>query len=186
MKKTSFFILLLFLTFTLVYGQDDKLKKIKQIYAETNDRIAKSKLPSEKGSGNYYCNEVLVNSTNGAWRAVGIYSNKIAFWYNDQPGFQQEENQPDWIVLEKIEVNSLISVGTFHEEYLYDKGQLIFCYKTTEYGDVPKKEYRYYYWNGKLFRYQEDQELKDLNSANDKEVIDRSLELQKLFLKTFN
>ena len=186
MKKLPILLLLVFFYSAIAYGQEDKLKKIKTLYADTNYKIAKSKLPGEEGWGNLYSTEINVNSNNGSWRAVGTYSNKIVFWYNDQPGFQQEENQLDWIVLEKIEINSLIAIGTMHEEYLYDKGQLVFCYKTTQYGDVPKQEYRYYYWNGKLFRYQEDQVLKDLNFAKDKEVIDKSIELQKLFLKTFN
>lgn len=183
MKKRSFFILLLFLTFTLVYGQDDKLKKIRQLYTETNDKIAKSKLPMEEGWGNLYSTEININSNNGSWRAVGNYANKIIFWYYDQPGFQEDENKSDLIVLKKIEIYTTAAAGKYNEEYLYEDGKLVFYYKTSNQLEI---ELRYYFWNEKLFRFQENQEIiDDISQIDPMDIKEKSLRLQKLFLDTF-
>ncbi len=187
MKKLSIFLLFLFGCFVLVYGQDDKLKNIRTLYAETNEKIVKSKLPNEEGWGNLYSNELVINSNNGSWRAVGNYSNKIVFWYTDQPGFQEEQNKSELSVLIKTEINTTASVGQYHEEYLYDDGKLVFYYKTSSYGDEPKQEWRYYFVEGKLFRYQENQELiKDFSKSGATDVLKKSESLQKLFIQTFN
>jgi hypothetical protein len=184
MKKAISFILFLLVCFAIVNGQDDKLKKIRQLYSDTNDKIAKSKLPGEEGWGNLYSTEVIVNSNNGSWRAVGNYANKIIFWYYDQPGFQEDENKSDLVVLVKIEIYTSAAAGKYNEEYLYDDGKLVFYYKNS---NQPEMEVRYYFWNEKLFRFQENQEIiKEISQIDPSDIKDKSLKLQKLFLQTFN
>jgi len=187
MKKLPILLLLVFFYSAIAYGQEDKLKKIKTLYADTNDKIAKSKLPNEDGWGNLYSTEVLVNSNNGSWRACGNYTNKIVFWYNDQPGFQEEQDKPDNSVLVKIEIKTSCAALTFSEEYLYDQGKLVFCFKTDNLGDKSLQEFRYYFADGKLFRYQENQDvLKDISKVGVDDLIKKSEKLTNLFIQTFN
>ena len=63
----------------MVCGQDDGLKEIRRLYADTNKKIAKSKLPGDGGWGNFYSTQMTVNSNNGSWRGSGNYSNKVTF-----------------------------------------------------------------------------------------------------------
>lgn len=169
----------------IVYGQDDKLKTIRAHYTEVNDNITKSKMPD---GGGLYSTDLIVNSNNGSWRAVGNYSNKIVFWYNDQPGFQEDQSKPDNSVLQKIEISTTAAIWVSSEEYLYKDGKLVFYYKTDNQGeDGAKQEFRYYFWDGKLFRYQKNQEVvKDITQIGVKDILNKSLNLQKLFLQTFN
>jgi len=168
-------------------GQDDGLKDIRRLYADTNDKIAKSKLPGDEGWGNLHSNELTVNSNKGSWRAVGNYSNKVTFWYKDQPGFDDEKGKSAYAELVKIEIETIAAARRYVEEYLYDDGKLLFCYKTAISETKGNKEYRYYFRDGKLFRYQEDQDvIKDLRKAGAKQITDKSLKLQKLFLLTFD
>jgi len=186
MKKSFIFFYFLFLCFIIVFGQDDKLKKIRQLYADTNDKIAKSKLPNGEGWGYLYSNEINVNSNNGSWRAVGNYSNKIIFWYTDQPEFQEDQGKSEYSVLVKIEIQTIASAGKNAEEYLYDDGKLVFYFKTSAYGEEPKQEFRYYFSDGKLFRYQENQDIKVFTQAGVTDILSKSEKLQKLFIQTFN
>jgi hypothetical protein len=187
MKKASVFLLLFISTFVIVYGQDDKLKTIRASYTEVNDNISKSKMP-DPAAGGLYSTELVVNSNNGSWRAVGNYSNKIVFWYNDQPGHQADQTKPDNSVLLKIEITTTAAIWLTTEEYLYKDGKLVFYYKTDNQGeDGANQEFRYYFWDGKLFRYQKNQEVvKDISQIGVKDILNKSLYLQKLFIQTFN
>ena len=187
MKKLPILLLLVFFYSAVAYGQEDKLKKIKTLYAETNAKIAKSKLPDEEGWGNLYSTELLVNANNGSWRACGNYTNKIVFWYNDQPGCQEDQNLPNNSVLVKIEIKTSCAALTFTEEYLYDQGKLVFCFKTDNLGDKSLQEFRYYIADRKLFRYQENQNLiKDISKVGVDDLIKKSEKLTNLFIQTFN
>ena len=170
----------------MVCGQDDGLKEIRRLYADTNKKIAKSKLPGDGGWGNFYSTQMTVNSNNGSWRGSGNYSNKVTFWYKDQPGFDEEKGKSAYSILVKIEIETIVAASRYVSEFLYDEGKLVFHYSTSSYATVPKDEYRYYFRDGKLFRYQENQnDIKDLRKAGAKEITDKSLKMQKLFLGTF-
>jgi len=171
----------------IVSAQDEKLKIIRQHYTDVNEKIAKSKLPNEEGWGNYYSNEVIVNSHNGSWRALGNYLNKITFWYTDQPSMQENFNKSELSVLVKIEITSTAAATKTNEEFLYDDDKLVFYYIVTNPGSDMSQEYRYYFSDEKLFRYQENKEvIKNPEETSIVQVLKRSKQLQTLFLQTFN
>jgi hypothetical protein len=134
---------------------DPRLTAIRALSADVESRIAlANKEAEDRSPGGFYCSEVFLNSRNGSWRAVGNYYQKIAFWHTDEPSFAAMDGKPEASVLVKAEVHEGAAIRTSYRDYLYDKGQLVFAFIKEKSGDGPFEERRYYFADGKIFRYQ--------------------------------
>jgi hypothetical protein len=138
-------ILCLFKT-AVIEAEDPGVQEIKRFYAETAAAIA---LAQKGEAGGLYCNELTVNSRNGSWRAVGNYSKKVAFWYNDQPEFAVAENQGAETVLAKVEVRETAAVRSLYREFFFVNGRLLFFFRSERSGDEPASEERIYFKDSK-------------------------------------
>jgi hypothetical protein len=139
------------------FGQtpDPRLASIRTLSAEIEARIATANKEAEGMSpGGFYCSETWINSRNGSWRAVGNYYQKIQFWHTDEPEFAAAEGLPEKAVLVKAEVHEGAAIRTSYRDFLFDKGKLVFVYVKERAGDGPFEERRYYFDEGKLFRFQ--------------------------------
>jgi hypothetical protein len=182
-------ILLLLLCFVFrAAAQDAEIGKIKTLYTETQELIATMSAPSEEMRGGLYCSELTVNKYDAQWRAVGTYLKTIRFWYTDQPEFAEMEGGSKASALRKVEISSKWAAGnTEHTELLFDKGQLVFCFKKdASYDNIETpKEMRWYFSGDKLIRYQEGINiLKEMPDA--KEIQALSQRMLELFYTTFN
>ena len=171
---------------TLAAGlQDNSVADIQAHYASVQAAIQRSVKGRGEGDPGLYSNEVVVNSHKGPWRAVGNFLKKITFWYEDQPDFAVYENRTKESVLLKIEVGRTSAIFTDYEEFLFDRGALVFHFsrRTTE-GGGPAEEKRFYFKDGKIVRYMEGADI--VAAAPDPGSIFRQAEeYQKLFLATF-
>lgn len=181
--QISLYILLSFFFLGTVFSQETEIEKIREIYKKTEEQI-KEGLAQE--GGGLYSNEIIVNSNNGSWRAVGNYSKKVTFWYDDDPDMAVEidENATKTSVLKKIVVTTSASAGMkTYTEYLFDNDKLIFCFiKDDVYEE--HTEFRYYFSNDKLIRYMDGQEIKKEN-PDVSDILETVKYYKDLFLLTF-
>jgi hypothetical protein len=134
-------------------AQDDPVSAIQKRYAQVRETIAAALKAEKEGAGaGLYATELVTNSHNAPWRAVGNYRKAITFWYTDQPEFAVNDNLPPEGVLAKIDVRIEAAARRENEEYLFDKGKLIFYFHRMQYGDEPVQEARFYYRDGKVIR----------------------------------
>lgn len=185
MNRTLYTIVF-FLCILFVTAQDEEIKEIRKIYQETSDLITEAE---KQEGGGLYSNEIIVNSNNGSWRAVGNYNKKITFWYNDDPDMavQIYEDATPTSVLEKIVVDwSAAASMEYHAEYLFNNDTLIFCFiKERDYNDT-ETEFRYYFHDDELIRYMENQDIIENEPVESLKTIFKEVENYKdLFLKTF-
>ncbi len=161
---------------TICYSQNSDIKNIQYHYKEISDLIEKCRKEEECG---LYQNTIKINSKNGYWRAVGIYSKNITFWYNDDPKLCDECGENGIGVLRKIEIEEWSGVYKFNYELLFEKGNLIFYYLKNS------NEYRYYFKESMLIRYMENSEIftKDkIQNSTIETIKKQGRRLQQLFL----
>lgn len=165
--------------------QDEPLARIRNHWAQVQERIALAIKEAESGSpSGFYASEIFINRHNGSWRASGTYSKKTVFWYTDQPEFAERESGGALSVLQKIEIQEIVGARTFYREFLFDGGKLVFAFVQSPGETGPAAEHRYYFSEGSLFRYQEGPRL--VEAKTDASAVKaEAAELQKLFLATF-
>jgi uncharacterized protein YecT (DUF1311 family) len=161
---------------------DAALAEIKRAYTETAAAIALAK----KGeSGGLYCNEVMINSRGGSWRAVGNYSKKVVFWYSDPPDFFAAAGKEAKAALAKVEVMETAAAVSTSHEFLYLNGEPVFYFRSESPGGDPAGEERIYFRDGKAL-------LRLLGKEESREAVDATALLsqaaywQRLFLLSFN
>ncbi|MHB8054026.1 MAG: hypothetical protein ACYDH3_02070 [Candidatus Aminicenantales bacterium] len=168
-----------------VQNEKERITHIRDLYAQVQNRIAIAVKEAEAGSPpEFYATEIFVNRHNGSWRASGTYSKKTVFWYTDQPEFAGGEPGGELSVLAKIEIEEIVAVRTYHKEYLFDQGKLVFVLIINPGETGTDEEFRYYFYEGALIRYMEGQriiETKPDTTALEAEV--KRLQIQ--FLSTF-
>lgn len=129
-----------------------------------------------------FCTEITVNSLQAPWRAVGTFSRRVVFWFDDQPGFAEAEGRPGLAVLRKVEVRTVSAARTEYEEHLFDQGELLFCLLQPEPGTGQPVE-RFYFDRGRLIRH-----LSDGPTTGDpprtEEALAQAAHWQTLFLAT--
>lgn len=164
---------------------DPKLTAIRVLSADVESRIALANKEAEDQSpGGFYCSEVFLNSRNGSWRAVGNYYLKINFWHTDEPRFAAMDGKPEASVLVKAEVHEGAAIRTSYRDFLYDKGKLVFVFVKERAGDGPFEERRYYFADGKLFRFQLGQQVKT-EAPGAAEMLREAASLQAKFLALY-
>jgi hypothetical protein len=146
MNASGVFILFFLLFQAAVAAEDPGVAEIKKLYAETSAAIT---LAQKRDPGGLYCNELTVNSRNGSWRAVGNYSEKIVFWYSDQPEFVAAAGGDGKAALAKVEISETAAVRSCYREYFFAGGRLLFFFSRENHGDGIAAEERIYFKDGK-------------------------------------
>jgi hypothetical protein len=146
MNASGIFILYSLLFPAAVAAEDPGVLEIKKLYAETAAAIA---LAQQGEPGGLYCNELTVNSRNGSWRAVGNYSERIAFWYSDQPEFTASAGGDGKAALAKVEVSETAAARSWYREFFFAGGRLLFFFRRENNGDEIAAEERIYFKEGK-------------------------------------
>jgi hypothetical protein len=166
--------------------QDDEIRLIRDLYSRTNEaiRLARAKEPGEGAL--LYCNEAVTNRYDGSWRAVGNYSRKVAYWYTDQPEFARYQNAPEESVLVKVEVQETAAIRILAEEYLFDKGELVFYFRRSKAGESAPVEERFYFQGKKLIRRLGEPTVTAFEPTDPEGVLTRAKALQRSFLATFD
>ena len=166
--------------------QDDEIRLIRELYARTNEAIRLARAKEIGEAVPLYCNETVTNRYDGSWRAVGNYSRKAAFWYSDQPEFARYQNAPEESVLVKVEVQETAAVRSLAEEYLFDKGELVFYFRRSKAGESTPIEERFYFHGKKLIRRQGEPMAAKLEPTEPDAVLTKANVWQRSFLETFN
>ena len=166
--------------------QDDEIRLIRELYARTNEAIRLARAKEVGEAVPLYCNETVTNRYDGSWRAVGNYSRKAAFWYSDQPEFARYQNAPEESVLVKVEVQETAAVRSLAEEYLFDKGELVFYFRRSKAGESTPIEERFYFHGKKLIRRQGEPMAAKLEPTEPDAVLTKAKVWQRSFLATFN
>ncbi len=131
------------------FAQTDALSSIRNYYSNINAQIKTCATDFECG---LYANEVLVNTRNNSWSAVGQYKKKIIFWYNDYPQHCDECGENGINVLQKIEIQEQSSVNDVYE-IMFKNGERIFYYRKKT--GLDNSEHCYYFINNELISYME-------------------------------
>jgi hypothetical protein len=140
---------------------DPRLAAIRALSADIESRIAlANKQAEDQSPAGFYCTEVFLNSRNGSWRAVGNYYQKINFWHTDEPRFAAMDGKSEASVLAKAEVHEGAAIRTSYRDFLFAEDKLVFVFIKEKAGDGPFEERRYYFADGKLFRFQLGQQVK--------------------------
>jgi hypothetical protein len=166
--------------------QDDEIRPIRELYARTNESIRLARAKETGGGAPLYCNEAVTNRYDGSWRAVGNYSRKAAYWYSDQPEFARPQNAPEESVLVKVEVRETAAVRSLAEEYLFDKGELVFYLRSSKAGESTPAEERLYFRGGKLIRRLGAPTVGAFEPADASLVLTKAKAWQRSFLATFD
>jgi len=151
MKQFTFLISVL-LTL-MVSAQHDKVLEIRGYY---NDVQAHSQ-NAEPDSIWYYSDQIIRNTNDLQWRAIGIMHDTITFWYSDLMDAEESENNTDhnssWALV-LVTASSQQSMMHQYREWLFKDGKLIFHFdKMDGYDEESTWEYRYYFNNDKLIRF---------------------------------
>jgi len=117
---------------------------------------------------------------------VGNYSRRVAFWYSDQPDFARYENLQEEAVLVKVEIEEVAAVRSVAEEYLFDKGDLVFYYRRSKAGGALPGEERLYFRDKKMIRRLGQPAGEGFEPSDPAATLSRARSLQKSFLATFD
>ncbi len=140
------------------FSQNDQINNIREHYQDINKKIATClESVDDEPFCDLYCNEIKLNINNKPWRAVGIFMKTIRFWYSDSPHFMPLIEKREQDALQKVEITELISDRETYTEILYEDGELIFFYYKLVSGFNEHTEERFYFSDGKLIRYLENQ-----------------------------
>lgn len=157
MKKIAISALFLILLMSVSFAQNDKrIEEIRQIYQETNEKIADSE------SGEVFLNELVINKNNASFPAVGIYNSTVKFFYT----YDNREKNPYPNRLMKITVTTNRSAMTENAEFLFNPaGQMIFYFEKKD-----DEEYRVYFAAEKSFRILKGDKSLNINSKEEIEM----------------
>jgi len=133
-------------------AQHDKVLEIREYYKTV-------KAHSENAVQDsiwYYSDQIIRNTNNQQWRAIGIFHDTITFWYSDLMDASVRDNNTTsdsaWALV--LVTNSAQMSGiNQYREWLFQDGKLVFHYdKMNGYDPESTWEYRYYFDNDKLIR----------------------------------
>lgn len=173
--------LLLALTL-LTYNSEAQTEAIEKIRTHYSGVSVLIKDCVDENDCGLYQNELVINGLHGAWRGSGSYSKVITFWYNDTPRHCDECGRNGIKVLQKIEIQENSAAYIYEYELLFDKGELVFYYKTGGDEDI---SYRYYFKDEKLIRYMKDQSIISIDEIVYGHLLEEGNKLQFLFLSSF-
>ncbi len=151
-------ISLIIISSLISFGQSEQIKEIREHYVDVNQKIQVCLENSDFESDcELYCNEIKLNTLYKSWRVTGIFNKTVRFWYSDSPHFMTFIDKREQDALQKIEITETISDRETYTEILYKDGELIFYFYKDVSGFNENLEERYYFSEGKLIRYLENQ-----------------------------
>jgi len=158
--------LLLLLCGALVFAQTEKqIDAIKQIYKETNEKIAECEENGEYSST--FLSEMVVNKNNGSYPAVGIFNSVFKFYYT----YGNREKNPYPNRLLKIVIETKRAANSEKYEYLFNQnGQLIFYFESKNEAEKIK-ERRVYLVAEKPIKFLNDEKSARLNNRETVEAV---------------
>lgn len=158
--------LLLLLCGALVFAQTEKqIDAIKQIYKETNEKIAECEENGEYSST--FLSELVVNKNNGSYPAVGIFNSVFKFYYT----YGNREKNPYPNRLLKIVIETKRAANSEKYEYLFNQnGQLIFYFESKNEAEKIK-ERRVYLVAEKPIKFLNDEKSARLNNRETVEAV---------------
>ncbi len=171
MKKQIFCVATLLLTSIGVFGQNDEtVKKIDKIYTDVAEKARLCETDDEQGEiGELVMNTLAINSRGHQWRAVGIYSKTVKFFYKG--GDSEERPYPDKLV---IVINERrISDRRFREEWLFSETGVLMLFTYRVESEEPPSEARIYYSGGKAIRTVDGEKVTDRLSALDLKYVNQ-------------
>ena len=143
------FYLFTILITDITNAQTDDIAPIRSFYAKIANEIAACKTD---GEGEYQCtllvSELNVNAYNQMVPVVATSTRNVKFWMAGKDFLTGNEELYNDFDLARVDVKGQLSAFSWYEEYLFDKGKLIFYIYKSEAG-----EYRYYFKNNKLIKF---------------------------------
>jgi len=127
----------------------DVVKQIRSRYIIITQQVADCN--KETSDCNLYSNSLTINEQSLPWRGSGIYKKVTSFWYDDSPSHCDECGENGIESLKFISSNTISGLTNSYEEWLFQKGNLVFYYQKNS-GEY-SSEFRYYYWNKSLIRF---------------------------------
>ena len=176
--RTIISALLLAFTLNTAFAQDEDVKYIKNQYYDIVNQITESRKQGYEGS--LYCNTMELNKFGKAWRAVGLFNEKVEIWYDDDP--RHEEDGKPGNTLKMIVVTGESSVYTYYKEFLFDKGELIFSFSKFS-AENDSDELRLYFKGSKLIKRVATQEGPMAEESN--EILQEANNWMAIYLKSF-
>ncbi len=168
--------LLLFFCGTIVFAQTEKqIEAIKQIYKETNEKIAECEENGEYSST--FLSELVVNKNNGSYPAVGIFNSVFKFYYT----YGNREKNPYPNRLLKVVIETKRAANAEKYEYLFnEKENLVFYFEKKE-----DAEFSVYYLNEKPIKFLKGTQEMPLSDKNVNETVKKSLAEKKQLVNIF-
>lgn len=143
---------------------EQQVTAIRARYAEVNDRISAGL--KEKTAGFHYA-LVSVGGAKDAmqWHAVGNMENNTEFYFDCEPGFDEECGTDPRKMIVKIVVNYHAAGDlSSRAEYVFDDaGELVFAYTKEQLEADATQERRFYFAGGRLIRVTRDGKNSDGN-----------------------
>lgn len=144
--------LLVFFAIVTVSAQHDKVLEIREYYKAVKAHSGNA----EQDSIWYYSDQIIRNTNDHQWRAIGIFHDTLTFWYSDlmEASMQENNNTNDsaWALV-LVTSSAQMSGITQYREWLFQDGKLVFHFdKMNGYDPESTWEYRYYFDNNKLIR----------------------------------
>lgn len=157
-----------------------QIERIRTLYQEQSRAIAKTIELARAGEpGELYANDLIFNTYDGSWRAVGTYRKSVTFWYADDPTISEEGAS----VLRRVTVTTVSAARSYYEEFVFDGGEPVFYFRRTD-SERPF-ELRCYWHQKKPIRLIEDGKTNDRPSGSKVTAqYDEAMRYRELFLKS--
>jgi len=159
---------------------DQKIEKIRKLYAEVAEEVEQADKDPVEGSvkRGLVMNELTINKNNRVWAAVGTFRVTYKFYYEGGDAAPE----PDRLVM--VSVHSQHAGRFLTDEYLVgEDGSLLFYFAKAN-RDGPHEQ-RVYFSNGKAIRVIEDEKARDKLTEEDakhaRSIRGRWSEIRKLF-----
>lgn len=137
---------------------EKNIQQIRQIYQQTNERIAAAE--KKFSESEIFFSELTVNKGGTPYPAVGIFKSVYGFYYT----YGNRETDPYPNRLLKVRVKTDRSANREYAEYLFDEtGRLIFYFEKIN--DEP--ESRFYFAGGRIIRIQRGNRTIDLTGPEE-------------------
>lgn len=166
------FILFALLICIGMAGQEKDILEIREYYNKINGKITDCKNSKDQYfECKLFCDKLQTNHFHIAWPGLGNYDRTVTFWYYNMSEEVEEDECADGLV--KVEIQEMISIHDINYELLFMCGDLIFCFQK-EVSEAGVYEERYYFKDGKLIRYLNKEDGKNI-PVNDLSAIDYDL-----------
>lgn len=167
-------------TALIASAQHEKVLEIRNYYKDVKSHSEYA----QPDSISYYSDQIIRNSGNMQWRAIGDFHDTLTFWYSDLMNAaynnKNQNNDSTW-ALTLVTSSTQKSILNHYQEWLFKDGKLVFYFdKMMGYDEESTWEYRYYFNNNKLIRTMSGGQIIHFDDAP-QDVIKSSNEILHLF-----